>query len=301
MSTTARTADAHPPELALAATAPAARPRTGEAGAAHPADGGVAHPAEAGAAHPAVEVVIPVYNEERSLERCVRTLHTHMRALGLRFAITVADNASTDATLELARRLERELPEVSVAHLERKGRGRALRAAWSASRADVLAYMDVDLSTELSALAPLLAPLLDGTADIAIGTRLAPGARVERCMRRELISRCYNLLLRVRLGATFSDAQCGFKAGRRAVLQELLPAVRDEEWFFDTELLYLAQRARLSIHEVPVAWIEDRDSRVRVIATAREDLRGIRRLRAAARGRARTRLPRRRALRERTT
>lgn len=257
-------------------------------------------------ANAAVEVVIPVYNEQHSLERCVRTLHEHMRGLGLRFAITVADNASTDGTLALARRLERELPEVSALRLERKGRGRALRAAWSASRAEVLAYMDVDLSTELSALAPLLAPLLDGSADIAIGTRLAPDARVERCLRRELISRCYNLLLRVRLGATFSDAQCGFKGARRTIVQELLPQVRDEEWFFDTELLYLAQRAGYAIHEVPVSWVEDRDSRVHILATAREDLRGIRRLRAAARKgrreRTRSRRPHRPGgMRERTT
>jgi glycosyltransferase involved in cell wall biosynthesis len=272
-------------------------------------------PATAGAAFaaPAVDVVIPVYNEERALERCVRTLHEHMyRELGLPFVLTIADNASTDGTLLLAHRLARELTEVSVIHLELKGRGRALRAAWSASRAHVLAYMDVDLSTDLSALAPLLEPLLAGTGDIAIGSRLLPGSRVQRSLRRELISRAYNLLLSASLGAAFSDAQCGFKAGRREAIHSLLAHVHDEAWFFDTELLHLAQRRKLAIHEVPVTWVEDRDSRVRILATMREDLLGIRRLRAAeqdARRRPRMRshrsglrrLRRASGLRERTT
>ncbi len=246
-----------------------------------------------GSTHARVEIVIPVYNEQRALEHCVRTLHAHMRSeFSFAFAITVVDNASTDATLEVAQRLAREIDEVSLLHLDRKGRGRALRAAWSASRADVLAYMDVDLSTELSALAPLLEPLLAGVGDLAIGSRLAPGARVRRSLRREIISRGYNLLLRVRLHAAFSDAQCGFKAGRRELIQELLPSVHDESWFFDTELLVLAQRRKLAIHEVPVEWLEDNDSRVNILATALEDLRGIRRLRAAEHGRRRSGDPR---------
>ena len=234
---------------------------------------------------PAVEIVIPVYNEQRVLESSVRTLHAHMRRhFSVPFRITVADNASTDATLATARALARELPEVAVLHLDRKGRGLALRAAWGASEAEVLAYMDVDLSTDLEALGELLTPLLQRRGDIAIGSRLAPGARVTRGLKREIISRSYNLLLRIALGATFSDAQCGFKAGRRELIQALLEEVQDDAWFFDTELLWLAQRNKLSIHEVPVRWVEDRDSRVRILATAREDLRGVIRLRDNARG-----------------
>jgi glycosyltransferase involved in cell wall biosynthesis len=179
----------------------------------------------------------------------------------------------------VAHGLARDLPGVTVLHLDRKGRGRALRAAWSRSEADVVAYMDVDLSTDLAALEDLLLPLLQARGDITIGSRLAPGARVTRGVRRELISRAYNLLLHLLLGVGFSDAQCGFKAARREVIDALLDDVEDESWFFDTELLYLAQRRRFAIREIPVRWIEDDDSRVDIIATAREDLHGIMRLR----------------------
>ncbi|HEY2180522.1 MAG TPA: glycosyltransferase [Solirubrobacteraceae bacterium] len=231
-----------------------------------------------------VEVVIPVYNEQLALDHGVRTLHAHLiKTFDFSFRITIADNASTDATLDVARSLAQELDGVEVLYLDRKGRGHALRCAWSRSDAAVLAYMDVDLSTDLAALDDLLTPLLEGRGDLAIGSRLAPGADVTRGLRREVISRGYNVLLRALLGVTFSDAQCGFKAGRSEVLQGLLDDVQDDDWFFDTELLYLAQQRKLSIHGVPVRWVEDLDSRVQIVATAREDLRGVMRLRAGAR------------------
>jgi glycosyltransferase involved in cell wall biosynthesis len=230
--------------------------------------------------HPEVEIVIPVYNERHVLAASIRALHAHLkREHEFTFQLTIADNASTDGTLALAESLAGELAEVRVLHLEEKGRGRALRLAWGRSHADVVAYMDVDLSTDLAALSELLTPLLEGRGDIAIGSRLAPGSQVTRTIKRELISRAYNLLLHVALGAVFSDAQCGFKAGRREAIQALLPEVEDGAWFFDTELLHLAQRAKLAIHEVPVRWVEDPDSRVDILATAREDLRGVMRLR----------------------
>jgi glycosyltransferase involved in cell wall biosynthesis len=235
-------------------------------------------------ATPAVEIVIPVHNEQRVLAASVHELHRYLTSeFRFAFRITIADNASTDATLEIAQALARQLAGVAVLHLDRKGRGGALRAAWSRSDADVVAYMDVDLSTDLSALEALLLPLLQVRGDITIGSRLAPGARVTRGLRRELISRAYNLLLHVVPGAGFSDAQCGFKAGRREVIDALLSEVEDDSWFFDTELLYLAQRRKLAIREVPVRWVEDLDSRVDLIATAREDLRGMMRLRRRAR------------------
>jgi putative flippase GtrA len=192
----------------------------------------------------------------------------------------IADNASTDATPSVARDLAASLPGVRVLRLDRKGRGRALRAAWAKSEARVVAYMDVDLSTDLRALLPLVAPLLSGHSDIAIGTRLARGARVVRGPKRELISRSYNRLLRITLRARFSDAQCGFKAVRTDLLPTLLPAVEDDSWFFDTELLVRAQRRGLRIHEVPVDWIDDPDSKVRIMRTALDDLRGVARLMA---------------------
>jgi putative flippase GtrA len=236
---------------------------------------------------PALDVVIPVYNEEADLEGCVRRLHDQLSGwFPYRFRITVADNASTDRTLEIAGKLAEELDEVTVVHLPEKGRGRALHAVWSASDAPVLAYMDVDLSTDLAALAPLVAPLLSGHSDLAIGSRLARGARVVRGPRRELISRGYNLLLRGTLATRFTDAQCGFKAIRADVAARLLPHVTDTGWFFDTELLVLAERTGLRIHEVPVDWVDDPDSRVDIVATALADLRGIARLvRAFATGR----------------
>ncbi|MFD6692129.1 dolichyl-phosphate beta-glucosyltransferase [Micromonospora aurantiaca (nom. illeg.)] len=226
-----------------------------------------------------LDVVVPVYNEETDLGPCVRRLHAHLTAhFPYPFRITVADNASVDGTPAVARALADELPEVGVLRLDEKGRGRALRAAWSASPAPVLAYMDVDLSTDLAALLPLVAPLISGHSDLAIGTRLARTSRVVRGAKREVISRGYNLLLRGALAARFSDAQCGFKAIRADVAAELLPLVRDTGWFFDTELLVLAQRAGLRIHEVPVDWVDDPDSRVDIVATALADLRGIGRL-----------------------
>jgi len=244
----------------------------------------IAEPSTAATARADVEIVIPVHNEERVLEASVRDLHGYLsRHFAFAFQVTIADNASSDRTLEIARRLARELPGLSVLHLDRKGRGHALRTAWRMSEADVVAYMDVDLSTDLSALDDLLTPLLRGAGDIAIGSRLAPGAAVTRGLKREVISRCYNLLLHALLGTWFSDAQCGFKAARRAVVEPLLDEVEDDAWFFDTELLYLAQRNRIAIREVPVRWVDDPDSRVDILATAREDLRGIMRLRAARR------------------
>jgi putative flippase GtrA len=228
---------------------------------------------------PVLDVVIPVYNEERDLGPCVRRLHAYLEAhLPYPFRITVADNASVDDTPAVARQLAEEFAHVVHLRLEDKGRGRALRAAWTGSDAAVLAYMDVDLSTDLAAVLPLVAPLISGHSDLAIGTRLARGSRVVRGPKRELISRGYNLLLRRTLAASFSDAQCGFKAIRADVAGRLLPLVQDTGWFFDTELLVLAQRAGLRIHEVPVDWVDDPDSRVDIVATALADLRGIARL-----------------------
>jgi putative flippase GtrA len=231
-------------------------------------------PGDAG--DPRVEIVVPVRNEQHELAKSIRRLVTYLRtSFPFTAQVTIADNGSTDRTWPIATDLEWMFREVRAVRLRQPGRGRALRAQWSASCAEVVAYMDVDLSTDLNALLPLVAPLLSGHSDVAIGTRLARGSRVIRGPRREVISRCYNLLLRATLGARFSDAQCGFKAIRSDRAQVLLPLTRDTGWFFDTELLVLAQRAGLRIHEVPVDWIDDTDSRVDIVATALGDLRGI--------------------------
>ena len=226
-----------------------------------------------------IEIAMPVHNEETVLADSVRRLSDRLRA-GFPFStrIVIVDNASTDGTWPIAQQLAAGLPEVRAVRLEQKGRGRALKSVWLASDAEVVAYMDIDLSTDLDALLPLVAPLLSGHSDLAIGTRLARGSQVVRGPRREFISRSYNLLLRATLWARFSDAQCGFKAIRSDRARALLPLVKDDAWFFDTELLVLAQRAGLRIHEVPVDWVDDPDSRVDVLPTAMADLRGVARL-----------------------
>ncbi len=228
-----------------------------------------------------VDIVIPVYNEEEALPKSVAILDTYLNTyFPYSWRVIIANNASTDRTLAVAQELAAANPHVSVLHLDRKGRGRALKAAWLASEADVVAYMDVDLSTNLQSFLPLIAPLATGHSDVAIGSRLLKGAVVTRQWKREIISRGYNLLIKALFRNRFSDAQCGFKAVKRSVARQLLPEVEDNAWFFDTELLLLAEERGLRVYEVPVDWIEDLDSRVKIVSTATEDVRGLLRVRA---------------------
>jgi glycosyltransferase involved in cell wall biosynthesis len=239
-----------------------------------------------------VEVVVPVYNEAATLPRSIPVLCDYLATyFPYRWSVVIADNASTDGTLTGAQRLAAEDSRVSVLHLKEKGRGRALKAAWSASEADVVAYMDVDLSTNLWSFLPLVAPLTTGHSDLAIGSRLLKGAMVTRRWKREAISRCYNLLIKLLFRNGFSDAQCGFKAIKRDAARTLLPLVEDDGWFFDTELLLLAEERGLRISEVPVDWIEDLDSRVEIVPTALVDVKGLLRVRAQRLRRAFAALP----------
>ncbi|MDX6284827.1 MAG: hypothetical protein QOG53_312 [Frankiales bacterium] len=236
-----------------------------------------------------LEIVVPVYNEERDLGECIRRLHDYLTTeFPFSFRITIADNASTDATWPRAEVLAAELLNVHALHVDAKGRGRALREAWTQSDATILAYTDLDLSTDLNALLPLVAPLLSGHSDVAIGSRLTRNARVVRGPKRELISRAYNTLLHATLSTRFSDAQCGFKAIRADRARLLLPHIEDSGWFFDTELLVLAERSGMRIHEVPVDWVDDLDSRVDIVRTAIGDLKGVARM---SRGLATGRIP----------
>lgn len=236
-----------------------------------------------------VEIVVPVHNEAHVLSDSIGHLHAYLEeSFPFPFRITIADNASTDTTWQEATDLTLRLPHVHAVHLEAKGRGRALKQVWADSTADVVAYMDVDLSTGLESFLPLVAPLLSGHSDLAIGSRLHRQSDVVRGPKREFVSRSYNLLLKLGLAARFSDAQCGFKAVRADVFRALAPHIEDTAWFFDTELLVLAQRNKLRIHEVPVDWVDDPDSRVDIVRTALDDLKGMRRmLRATLNGRAR--------------
>lgn len=241
-----------------------------------------------------VDIVIPVYNEEAAIERSVNELRGYLKQhLPYHWNIVVADNASTDRTLAIAEHLATEDSQVRVIHLDQKGRGRALRQAWLTSDADVVSYMDVDLSTNLKSFLPLIAPIITGHSDVAIGSRLLKSAVVKRQFKREIISRIYNLMIKLLFRNRFSDAQCGFKALSRRAARELLPSVENQSWFFDTELLLLTEERGMRIYEVPVQWVEDLDSRVNITKTALEDIQGLVRVR-------RQRWKRRFGLREKT-
>ncbi len=228
-----------------------------------------------------VDLVIPVYNEEHvlagSITRVLAYLDGHPEH---QWRIVVADNASRDRTLEVAREQEAAHPgRVVVLHLPVKGRGIALRNAWLTSDADVVAYMDVDLSTDLGHLQALIDPIAAGEVDVAFGSRLGRGAVTNRSFKREFISRAYVFILNWALGLKVTDAQCGFKALSREAARALIPLVRDNKWFLDSELLWVAQRNGFRLREVPVRWTEDPDTRVKIVQTAIEDLQGIWRLR----------------------
>lgn len=229
-----------------------------------------------------VDVVIPVLNEAHVLERSVGTVRQFCAAnLGdLAWRVVVVDNGSTDGTQDVARRLTERHQDVGFLHLTQRGRGRALRHAWTSSTADAVCYMDVDLSTELEALPRVLRAVLFEGFDVATGSRLQKGkSKVTRSRKRYIISKSYNIMVRRVLGTTFSDAQCGFKALNRRAVDALVPQIRDQSWFFDTELLVLAEKQGYRIADIPVRWIEDDDSRVKIVKTAWDDIKGIMRLR----------------------
>lgn len=227
-----------------------------------------------------VDILLPVYNEQHVLEKSVTTLRTFLQenVTDFDWIITIGDNASIDGTLKVAEDLAARFSDVRVFHLDRKGRGRMVKYAWKKSEADVLTYMDIDLSTGLEAFPPMVRSIFDG-ADVAIGSRQYNGAKVKRGFKREAISRGYIMILKILLGFPFTDAQCGFKAVSRNFVNEMFGFIEDDEWFFDTELLYLAHRNGYRVHELPVRWIEDTDSRVKIVRTAWLDIKGVFRMR----------------------
>jgi glycosyltransferase involved in cell wall biosynthesis len=226
-----------------------------------------------------VDVVIPVYNEEGVLAQSVAVLRDFLgRNMSCRWRVVVADNGSVDGTLAVAKDLAQQYPDVSYVQIELKGRGRALRKAWLESDADAVSYMDVDLSTGLDAFPEVIRALDEGYG-IAVGSRLMKGSKVKRSGKREFMSRGYNLLIRMMFCSSFRDAQCGFKAVRREIAQEIIPFIKDQAWFFDTELLLLAERKGYRIKNVPVEWVEDADTRVHIANTVWEDIKGLLRVR----------------------
>lgn len=226
-----------------------------------------------------VDVTLPVYNEERVLAQSVQTLREFFLAgFPYDWKLVIVDNASTDRTLEEAQALAGKYPEVRYIHLDQKGRGLALRSAWLSSKADLVSYMDIDLSTNLKHFPALIEALTKGY-DVAIGSRLMPASRIKRSLKREVLSRGYNLMVRAMFFTRFSDAQCGFKALTRKAAQTLVPLIQDNKWFFDSELLILAERKGFRIAEIPVEWVEDLDSRVHIFRTALDDVKGLIRVR----------------------
>ncbi len=231
-----------------------------------------------------VDITIPVLNEEHSLPRCIDTLTNHLSnevAADWDWRITIADNGSEDATPEVGTQLSVDYPNVRLTRLDQRGRGRALKRSWMESDADVRCFMDVDLSTRLESLEPLVNAIAYGGYDVSIGSRLLPESRVvDRTFKREFVSRSYNGLIRILFPRkTFRDAQCGFKAVSREVAERVVPYVENTGWFFDTELLLLSLRAGYKIKEIPVYWVDDSDTRVRIISTASEDIKGLLRVR----------------------
>jgi glycosyltransferase involved in cell wall biosynthesis len=227
-----------------------------------------------------VEVVLPVLNEEKVLEASVRTLYTYLRREPEhQWRITIADNGSTDGTLVIARRLAAEIPAVEVFHVEEAGRGRALSQAWLASEADIVSYMDIDLSSGLEAFPWLIDAIDAGLADVTAGTRLGKGAQTTRSLKREALSRGFVFLINATFGTRLRDTQCGFKAMSRTAARKLLPFVEDTGWFWDTELLLLAAKGGWDVQFVPVRWIEDTDTRVKIAKTVWRNLKGLFRMR----------------------
>lgn len=225
-----------------------------------------------------VEIVVPVYNEEKQLEESFSTLADYTKSpecAPYRITLTIADNASTDSTPRIGRALEKREKNIKYLRIDKKGRGEALLTAWKGSQAQILAYMDVDLSSDLSSLVKLLQAISQG-ADIAIGSRLAKGARVEgRTLVREVMSRGYNLLIRLLFRVEFKDAQCGFKAISKRAFRALAPLIQNRNWFFDSEMLIIASRAGMKIVEVPISWKDDPTSTVKIAKTAKEDILGL--------------------------
>ena len=229
-----------------------------------------------------VDVVVPVYNEEQALPRTIPKLRGFLSepAFPYSWRIVIADNASVDRTPEVGRRLADEYgDQVEYVRIEAKGRGRALKRTWLESPMEVVSYMDVDLSTDLEAFPALIGAITEEGYDVAIGSRLARGSQVKRSLKRRVLTRGYNLLIKGMFLTRFGDAQCGFKAVSRQAVQRVVPLIENNNWFFDTELLILAEKLGYRVKDVPVSWVEDPDTRVKIGGTITEDLRGLLRLR----------------------
>ncbi len=223
-------------------------------------------------------ITLPVFNEEKIIEKNVEIIRNFLiETFHDNTQIIIADNGSTDLTPEKSKKLSEKYSDIRYVYIYEKGRGRALRNALSKSNADVLSYMDIDISTNLEAFPKLIKAIEDGY-DIAIGSRFVKGSHVSRSIKRELLSRGYNILLKLFFDISFNDSQCGFKAVNRRIVEEIIPKVKDNAWFFDTELLIKAEKKGFKIKEIPVYWTENKDSKVNIIKTIVDYMRSIFRL-----------------------
>lgn len=231
-----------------------------------------------------IEITLPVFNEMEQLANNVIRLNERVASLGRHpIDLHIVDNGSDDGTQDIGRRLERELSRVRYTRIENKGRGLALRSAWIQSGAEIVSYMDIDLSANLDCLEPLLTPIISGQVDLMIGSRLLPGARVTRGWKREILSRGFNWFVRQALKTGISDHQCGFKAFRTSAARIILPQIENNGWFFDTEMIALSQNRGLRVGELPIIWSDDPGSSVQLVATIIEDVRETFRLRSRMR------------------
>ncbi|MEO6196479.1 MAG: dolichyl-phosphate beta-glucosyltransferase [Dehalococcoidia bacterium] len=231
---------------------------------------------------PRVDVVVPVYNEQHSLPQSIPNLRDflHSDSFPYEWKIIIADNASIDDTPGVSHGLAERFPgEVEYVRIERKGRGYALKQTWGKSSADIMSYMDVDLSTSLTAFPKLIGSIAEDGYGVATGSRLARNSRTTRSFKRTVLSIGYNTIIKAAFWTRFSDAQCGFKAISSEVARGVLPLIEDNNWFFDTELLILAEKMGYRVKDIPVEWVEDPDTRVKIGSTVSEDLRGLWRMR----------------------
>ncbi len=210
-----------------------------------------------------VSVVLPAYNEVDFLEPAITQISHALQESGYSYEIIIAEDGSTDGTDKKAEELAQTAPCVRHIHRDqRQGRGVALNHAFKKADGDVLAYMDLDLATDLKYLKPLLDAITVEGYDFATGSRMLPESKAERTLQRSISSKTYNFLVRHMLGSNLHDHQCGFKAFRREPLLGLLDSVEARHWFWDTELMVRAHRGGYRIAEIAVEWHSGRATKV---------------------------------------
>lgn len=220
-------------------------------------------------------IVLPVYNEEKIIEgHALKILNYCQQNLQDDFQIVIADNASSDATSQIAQRLTQLYPQIKYYHLEQRGKGLAIKSVWRKFEADFYIFMDADLSTDLSALPNLLEVLKTSGADLVAGSRYLKNSQIKRSSGRLIISKIYNLIINILFRCSIHDLANGFKGANRLVVEKILPLTKNEKWFFDSELTLLTHHYGYRVKEIPVAWQEHRTtkSRVNIISTSLEYL-----------------------------